>query len=218
MNQKIKIEYRKPSELTGYKKNARIHDEQQIGQIIDSIAEFGFTNPMLVDETGEIIAGHGRLAAALEMELDRVPVIVLRGLTDEQKRAYVIADNKLALNARWDENLLSLEMSELSELNFDLTLTGFNDTEIAMRIEDGVDDPLGEWKDMPEFEQNSAEAFRTMIVHLPTESDWNEFVKILALQKFTPTTKFIWWPEVERDSTKDLRVVSEPTKNSGDEK
>jgi len=209
MNNNIKVEYRQPKELTGYKNNARIHDERQITQIIDSINEFGFTNPMLIDETNGIIAGHGRLEAAIAMELERVPVIVLAGLSEDQKRAYVLADNKLALNARWDESLLALELSELSMIDFDASLTGFSELEIAMRVDDGVDDPSTEWTDMPEFEQNSAEAFRTMIVHLPTEADWDEFVKLLALQKFTPTTKFIWWPEVERDSTKDLRVVSE---------
>ena len=209
MNNNIKVEYRQPKELTGYKNNARIHDERQITQIIDSINEFGFTNPMLIDETNGIIAGHGRLEAAIAMELERVPVIVLTGLSEDQKRAYVLADNKLALNARWDESLLALELSELSMIDFDASLTGFSELEIAMRVDSGVDDPSTEWTDMPEFEQNSAEAFRTMIVHLPTESDWDEFVKLLALQKFTPTTKFIWWPEVERDSTKDLRVVSE---------
>jgi len=209
MKNKLKIEYRKPAELTGYKNNSRVHDVQQINQIVDSINEFGFTNPLLIDENDGIIAGHGRLEAAKAMELESVPVIVLKGLSDEQKRAYVIADNKLALNARWDETLLSLEMEELTALNFDMSLTGFNEMELATRLDNPVNDPSKEWTDMPEFQQNSAEAFRTMIVHCPTEDDWNEFVKVLALQKFTPTTKFIWWPEVERDETRDLRVVGD---------
>jgi ParB-like chromosome segregation protein Spo0J len=209
LNKKLKIEYRKPEELTGYENNARVHDGAQIIQIVDSINEFGFTNPILIDENDGIIAGHGRIAAAEMMELKTVPVIVLSGLSDEQKRAYVLADNKLALNARWDETLLALEMSELTMLNFDIGLTGFDETEVSMRIGEGVDDLKKEWTDMPEFEQNSAEAFRTMIMHFPTEADWNEFIKVLAIQKFTQTTKFLWWPEVERDKTNDLRVVSD---------
>jgi ParB-like chromosome segregation protein Spo0J len=209
MNNKLKVEYRKPESLTGYEQNARVHGQDQINQIVDSINEFGFTNPLLIDENSGIIAGHGRLEAAKAMQLEKVPVIVLAGLSETQKRAYVLADNKLALNARWDEGLLALELAELHEVNFDLQLTGFTELEVAMRIEETVDDLKNEWKDMPEFAQNSAEAYRTMIVHLPTEDDWDEFVRVLALQKFTPTTKFIWWPEVERDSTKDLRVVSE---------
>lgn len=208
MTNKLQVELRQPGQLTAFKNNARLHDQEQIDQIIDSINEFGFTNPLLIDENDGIIAGHGRLEAAKAMELPTVPVIVLSGLSEEQKRAYVLADNKLALNARWDESLLAFELGELATLNFDTQLTGFTELEVAMRVDDGVDDPSKEWVDMPEFQQNSVEAFRTMIVHLPTEEDWNEFVRILALEGFTPATKYVWWPKAEIDSTKDLRMVS----------
>jgi len=119
------------SKLRAYDRNARTHSAEQVAQIVASIQEFGFTNPILVADDGEIIAGHGRLLAARELGLKEVPVIVLGHLTAEQRRAYVIADNKLALNAGWDEELLRAELSDLDGLGFDLSLVGFNDLELS---------------------------------------------------------------------------------------
>lgn len=110
-----------------YANNARTHSEEQVAQICASIREFGFTNPLLIDENGGIIAGHGRLAAAKILKMDEVPTIELKGLNEAQKRAYVIADNKLALNAGWDEDLLKLELIALDEANFDYSeIMNFN--------------------------------------------------------------------------------------------
>lgn len=106
--------------------NARTHSPKQVRQIATSIKEFGFTNPILIDETQTIIAGHGRLAAAELLNLEDVPVIRVEYMTDAQKRAYIIADNQLALNAGWDDEILAIEFQALSELEFDLTLTGFD--------------------------------------------------------------------------------------------
>jgi DNA modification methylase len=117
--------------LIPYEKNPRTHSEEQIVQIAASIAEFGFTNPLLVDSRDGIIAGHGRLLAARKLELSQVPVIVLDHLSEAQKRAYIIADNKLALNAGWDEELLAAELVELEREGFDLELTGFSESELA---------------------------------------------------------------------------------------
>ena len=119
-----------PEELIEYKKNSRIHTDGQIKQIIASINEFGFTNPILVNSDNRVIAGHGRLMAALKMKLDKVPCIVLSELTEAQERAYVIADNKIALNSAWDSNMLSLEMADLKDMDFDIELTGFSFGEI----------------------------------------------------------------------------------------
>jgi len=119
------------SKLRAYDRNARTHSAEQVAQIVASIQEFGFTNPILVADDGEILAGHGRLLAARELGLKEVPVIVLGHLTAEQRRAYVIADNKLALNAGWDEELLRAELSDLDGLGFDLSLVGFNDLELS---------------------------------------------------------------------------------------
>lgn len=119
-----KLEYLKPSELVPYERNARTHSDEQIEQIKASIAEFGFTNPVLIDRDGVIIAGHGRATAAKEMGLETVPVIRLGDLTPEQVKALRIADNRLALNAGWDEELLRIELSELED--FDLDILGFS--------------------------------------------------------------------------------------------
>jgi ParB-like chromosome segregation protein Spo0J len=113
--------------LVPYERNARTHSQEQIAQIQASIQEFGFTNPILVDGEDGILAGHGRLAAAKDMGLASVPVIVLDHLSAEQRRAYVIADNQLALNAGWDVDILQGEVMALSHVDFDLTLLGFDD-------------------------------------------------------------------------------------------
>lgn len=127
----MKIEQRKISDLIPYARNSRVHSPEQILQIAASIKEFGFTNPVLLDGTNGIIAGHGRVMAARTLGMDTVPCIELSHLTETQKRAYIIADNKLALQAGWDNELLSLELGELEELGFDLDLTGFSLEEIA---------------------------------------------------------------------------------------
>lgn len=115
----MEIKYKKISDLIPYANNARTHSEEQVAQICASIREFGFTNPLLIDENGGIIAGHGRLAAAKKINMDEVQTIELKGLSEAQKRAYVIADNQLALNAGWDDDLLKLELIALDDANFD---------------------------------------------------------------------------------------------------
>ena len=126
-----RIEIWPVDKLVPYDKNPRTHSTEQVNQIAASIVEFGFLNPILVDTAAGIIAGHGRLQAAKQLGLAQVSVVVLDHLTDAQKRAYVIADNKLALNAGWDEDLLRAEMAALSAENFDLPVMGFSDDELA---------------------------------------------------------------------------------------
>lgn len=128
------------SSVIPYARNSRTHSESQVAQIASSIKEFGFTNPVLIDEKGGIIAGHGRVLAAQKLGFQEVPAIVLSHLTETQKRAYVIADNKLALNAGWDEEMLRLEFDELKEAGFDLEMTGFSLDEIdALQINELTD-------------------------------------------------------------------------------
>ena len=115
--------------LIPYAKNSRTHSPEQVAQIAASIKEFGFRNPILVDGLG-IIAGHGRLMAALKLNIDKVPTIDCSDMTESQKKAYIIADNKLALNAGWDNDFLTLELKDLEDEGFDLTLTGFDDKEL----------------------------------------------------------------------------------------
>lgn len=153
-----KVERRKVSALLPYARNARTHSPEQVAQIARSITEFGFTNPVLVDETGTIIAGHGRVLAAKKLALADVPVIVADGWTEAQKRAYVIADNKLAENAGWDMSLLRMEIGELKSMDFDLSLTGFDPSGIAslLNTTDGETDP----DDVPEESTGPATARR----------------------------------------------------------
>ena len=126
----MEIIYKKVQDLIPYINNSRTHSEEQVNQIVASINEFGFTNPLLIDEKGSIIAGHGRLMASKKLGMEEVPCIVLSGLTEAQKKAYIIADNKMALNAGWDDELLKIELENLKELDFDLELTGFNVDEL----------------------------------------------------------------------------------------
>ena len=137
----LAVEYRKVSTLIPYARNPRTHSDAQIAKIAASIAEFGWTTPILVDGEHGLIAGHGRLAAARKLDLDEVPVIELAHLSPAQKRAYVIADNRLALVAGWDEELLALELAELSEGGFDLALTGFEDGELESLLAAVEDTP-----------------------------------------------------------------------------
>lgn len=142
----LKVVYRKVSELIPYARNARTHSDEQIERIADSIQEFGWTNPILIDGESGIIAGHGRVLAARKLGLEKVPTIELSGLSEAQKRAYIIADNRLALDAGWDEEMLKLEFAELEKLGFELSKTGFSDEEIKEmmadldREVDGVED------------------------------------------------------------------------------
>jgi site-specific DNA-methyltransferase (adenine-specific) len=130
MPNQLKITYRATDTLIPYVRNSRTHNPEQVTQIAASIREFGFTNPVLVDEANSIIAGHGRVMAAQKLGLEHVPKITLSGLSEAQRRAYVIADNKLALNAGWDDEMLALELADLKEAGFDLELTGFGEDEI----------------------------------------------------------------------------------------
>lgn len=131
----LKIVYCDPVDIIPYAMNSRTHSDDQVAQVAASIKEFGFTNPILVDEFNVIIAGHGRLLAAKKLGLLQVPTIQLEGLTEAQRKAYVIADNKLALNAGWDDQALQAELERLQELDFDLELTGFDADELAKLLE-----------------------------------------------------------------------------------
>lgn len=136
----LNVEYRKVEALIPYARNPRTHTDEQVAKIAASIVEYGWTNPVLVDGDNGIIAGHGRLAAARKLGLIEVPVIELAHLSPTQKRAYVISDNRLALDAGWNEELLALELAELSDAGYDLALTGFEDAEIQTLLADGIED------------------------------------------------------------------------------
>jgi DNA modification methylase len=132
------VEYRPLAALIPYARNPRTHSDAQVAEIAASIREFGWTNPILIDDDDGVIAGHGRILAALQLGMAQVPVIELAGLSEVQKRALIIADNKLALNAGWDTELLTLELGELEALGFDLSLTGFGNEELAGLLSAGM--------------------------------------------------------------------------------
>src|SRR5690349_10307759 len=125
------------ADLIPYANNSRTHTDAQVAKIAASIVEFGFTNPILVAD-GVILAGHGRLAAARKLGLEHVPTIDLSHLTDAQRKAYVLADNRLALDAGWDTELLKIELAGLEDAGFDLALTGFSDVEIGAMFDTGT--------------------------------------------------------------------------------
>ena len=153
----MKITQHKTDELFPYINNAREHSETQVLQIASSIKEFGFTNPLLIDPDGGVIAGHGRLLAAKKLDMTKVPCIVIDGLSEAKKKALILADNKLAMNASWDEELLKLELESLKELDVDLELTGFSDDEINVLI--------GDFEDV--FESKSSDKKEPMLITCP---------------------------------------------------
>ena len=126
-----KVERRPISELIPYARNSRTHSDAQVAQIAASIREWGWTMPILVDEDGNVIAGHGRIMAAQKLGIADVPCMTATGWSEAKRRAYVIADNKLALNAGWDDDVLKLELQDVDTLGFDLTLTGVDVAELA---------------------------------------------------------------------------------------
>jgi len=140
--------------LVPYANNSRTHSDEQVVQVAASIKEFGFTNPVLVDKDNMIIAGHGRMKAAMRLGLTEVPCIRLDHLNDFQKKAYIIADNKLALNAGWDDELLRLELGQLNEDGFDLLLTGFDDDELSKLLIPEQIDGLTDEDDVPEVPED----------------------------------------------------------------
>lgn len=152
----LEIEYVATDDLIPYFNNSRTHSESQVKQIAASIREFGFTNPILIDEEQTIIAGHGRVMAAEVLSMSTVPCIRLSGLSEAQRKAYVIADNKLALNAGWDIDALSIEINQLADLDFNLDILGFDIQELASILD-------GEKEGTEPKEESYSEIFNIVI-------------------------------------------------------
>jgi ParB-like chromosome segregation protein Spo0J len=202
-----KAKRQKTNSLIPYARNSRTHSEQQVSQIAASIKEWGWTTPVLVDEDGGIIAGHGRVLAAQKLGIDEIPTIVATGWTKAQKAAYVLADNQLPQNAGWDMDLLSVEMKDLDSEGFDLSLIGFDDgmlMNLSLLTEEGLTDAEKEWEGMPEFDQGDNTSFRHVIVHFENNDDVKEFFSIIG-QSHTDKTKSIWFPEQEKMDTESKR-------------
>lgn len=137
----LKIQYWKIDKLKPYANNAKVHTGQQVQELVNSITRFGFVNPILVDSDGEIIAGHGRYEAAKEMQIEQAPIIVLAGLTAEEKKALRLADNKIQQNTGWDTQVLAAELASLRDVEFELQGIGFSDLELD-RLLNQVEDTL----------------------------------------------------------------------------
>ncbi len=205
--EELKIEYRDTDSLIPYVNNSRVHNDAQVTQIASSIKEFGFTNPILVDGENGVIAGHGRLLAAKKLELKKVPVIELCNLDEVRKKAYVIADNKIAINSSWDNEILKLELDFLEQNDFDFKITGFNDAELALIFDDGSGtDANEEWKGMPEFISEDP-CYRKVVVNFDTPDDVQEFFSLIG-QSYTEKTKSVWFPEKEQRDLKDIRYTT----------
>ena len=176
MAQKIKLW--NLARLIPYDKNAREHSPEQVAQIAASIVEFGFLNPILVDSNDGIVAGHGRLSAAKELALDVVPVVVLDHLTENQKKAYILVDNKLAENATWNEDLLAEEIIKLNLQDFDLNILGWTDEELKALQEDGWASDI---EDVEKNEENLDGIMGKIVIKL--EPDYKDQV-VDAINKF----------------------------------
>lgn len=211
-------------DLRPYERNARTHSREQLAKIEASIREFGYTNPVLED-AGDLVAGHGRLQAVKnlyargetirlpggqELPPGTIPSIDCGGWTEEQRRAYILADNKIAADAEWDAELLALELEFLDEADgFDLGLSGFSDADLAKLLAGDGDgsEVETEWQGMPEFNQQDKKAFRSIPVHFKDQAAVDAFAKLIG-QKITPKTRFIWFPEVEIERYADKRYAA----------
>ena len=204
----LAVQYRNIDTLIPYINNARTHSDEQVAQIAASIKEFGWTNPVLVDGDNGIIAGHGRVLAARKLEATEIPVIELNGLSDVQKRAYVLADNQIAINADWDGELLLNELEKLKLDDFDISVTGlrFMDSDIDDLLNTPLIDPDEEWQDMPEFNQEDVRGVQKIVVHFKTNDDVQNFARLIE-QPLTPATNSVWFPQAEIGVTKDKRYI-----------
>lgn len=209
----MEIVYKKIDDLIPYINNARTHDEEQIKQICASINEYGWTNPVLIDEKGMIIAGHGRVEAGKRLDIKEIPCIVLSHLTEKQKKGYVIADNKMALNAGWNEDLLKLELDNLKELDFDLELTGFsidelNDLFIEDEEENEIpqDNPYTIKTDIPQYEIKGEEPH---IEELIDEEKTNRLIEKINQSNISEENKQFLIKSAQRHLTFNYSKIAE---------
>jgi len=170
----LQINYKSTENLIPYANNSRTHSDDQINQVASSIKEFGFTNPVLIDEQGGIIAGHGRVMAAKKLGLAEVPTITLEGLTKAQLKAYVIADNQLALNSGWDFDILNLEVESLTEMGFDVSLLGLSDL-MPDELDEKENNSLSDVKDEDQF---------LLVIECKNETDQNIIYEELLTRNY----------------------------------
>jgi len=211
------VERRPLAQLIPYAGNPRKHSPTQVAQLKASMTEFGWTIPVLVDERGEVIAGHGRIIAASELGYTTAPVMTARGWTKAQIKAYRIADNQLTMNSWWEPELLRLELGELVALNFDLDLTGLDRLSLDGLLIDGVDggnDPDQAWSGMPEYANEDLNPVQKLIVNFASHKDVHDFAELIG-QPLTEHTRSIWYPQAEIGRTADKRYASDQEERPG---
>ncbi len=166
----IQVVYRDTAELVPYAKNSREHSADQIRGIANSIKQFGFLNPVIVDGDKGLIAGHARVMAAKHLKMKKIPTIEAAHLTEDQKRAYIIADNKLASNSSWNEKILTAELMHLKHAEFDLLVTGFDQDELNKLL----GETTAEEEEVPEivFSEELGEAHNYVVIYFDNELDW----------------------------------------------
>jgi hypothetical protein len=208
----LKIEVWSIDKPIPYARNPR-QNEMTIDKVAASLKEFGWQQPIVVDQEGVVVVGHTRLAAAKKLEMTEVPIIVAKDLTKAQAKAYRIMDNRSHDDSKWDFEMLPLELVELRDMNFNLDLTGFDPDQYTNLIDtlDGSPTsgkPEDEWTDMPDFNQPAKDAFRSLVVHFVDAQAVIDFMKKLN-KPFTDKTKYIWYPETTAVPISDKRYVAE---------
>jgi ParB-like chromosome segregation protein Spo0J len=220
------IALRRVDELTPDPRNARTHSDAQIAEIAASVRRFGWTNPILADDV--IRAGNGRRAAAVliyaageriylapgqerggaMLPEGTVPVIDCSGWSEDERLGYGLADNKIALNAGWDEAVLAESLRSLESVSFDMSVIGFDMGEVTLALAATGEptDPAAEWDGMPEFDQQDKRAFRSIPVHFGSQEDVDRFAELIG-QTITPQTRYIWYPETPIERYADKQYV-----------
>lgn len=191
------IEMRPLASLIPYALNPRLHSDEQVAQIAASMKEFGQTQLIVVDEKGEIIVGHGRVLAAQLLKITDLKVGVAIGWSEEQKRAYRIADNQLALTSRWDQDLLRGELKQIEGTDVDLAVLGFDSGFLEGMLLAGSasgGEATAEWAGMPEFTHGDKTAFKSVVMHFKDQAAVDQFEKAIDRKI---TSSFMWYPEIE---------------------
>lgn len=198
-----KVELRSVKDLVVYARNARTHSAEQVAQIAASMQANGWTIPILIDERGVIIAGHGRLMAANKLRLQQVPVMVALDWSEDQKRAYRLADNQIPMNAAWDMAMLRTELVELKTADYPVKLLGFDDMQFVSFLSGAPVDPNAEWAGMPGFGPPEKQWCRSMTVYFKTPADVKRFVKKLGIA-ITDDTKTLFFPKPAKRDVKEF--------------
>lgn len=178
----LKITYKKTKDLIPYARNARKHSDAQVTQIAASIQEFGFNAPIAVDKNNVVIYGHGRLLAAKKLGLETVPTVSLEHLTENQRKAYILADNQIALNSTWDDAFLQLELTELKESEYDLNKIGFSTDELDSMLKDIE-------TDLPELSDLDAPQKKYITFNFARFEDFDYLTNLLETQKMNKEKK-----------------------------